>query len=109
MAEEYVVLETENKYGNVKLNKSVFSSITMNVIQEEEHIQLVEGSKPFKGGITTTIENNNLTISIPIKMDYKANVSDTCAKLQNKIFESISYMTDFKPSAIEIQVIGFIF
>ena len=42
-------------------------------------------------------------------MNYKAHVTDTCAELQNKIFESISYMTDFKPEAIEIQVTGFIF
>jgi len=50
-----------------------------------------------------------LTLSIPVKVNHKSNVSDVCLNLQNKIFESISYMTDFKPEAIEIQVTGFIF
>ena len=55
------------------------------------------------------IEENHLRLTIPVKVHYKANVTDVCAKLQNKIFESISYMTEFKPDSIEIQVVGFIF
>ena len=55
------------------------------------------------------MDDNKLTLSIPVKVNHKANVSDVCLNLQNKIFESISYMTDFKPEAIEIQVTGFIF
>ncbi len=109
MAQEYVVCEPRNEYGTVKLSKTVFSSIALNVIEEEEFVQLVESNKPFKTGIVTRIENNQLYMSIPVKIHHKANVSDVCANLQNKIFESISYMTDFKPESIEIQVIGFIF
>ncbi len=109
MAQEYIVLEPENEIGSVKLNRSVFSSIALNVIEEDEQVKLVEGSKPFKGGVDTRIENNELHISVPVKVSYKANVSDVCAKLQKKIFESISYMTDFTPESIEVQVIGFIF
>ena len=55
------------------------------------------------------MDDNKLTLSIPVKVNHKSNVSDVCLNLQNKIFESISYMTDFKPEAIEIQVTGFIF
>ncbi len=109
MAQEYITLETENDIGTVKLNRSVFSSIALNVVEEDEKVKLVEGSRPFKGGIDTSIDNNNLKIVVPVKVDYKANVSDVCAKLQQKIFESISYMTEFKPESIEIQVVGFIF
>lgn len=102
-------MEPQNKYGTVRLNKSVFSSIALNAMQEEENIQLVEGTKPFRGGIATEIKDNQLTIRIPVKVHYKANVADTCTKLQNKIFESISYMTGFKPQAIEVEVVSFIF
>ena len=109
MAKEYIELEPGNEYGVISLNKTVFSSIAVNTIEEEENVQLVEGNRPFKGGVTTVIEENHLRLTIPVKVHYKANVTDVCAKLQNKIFESISYMTDFKPEAIEIQVIGFIF
>ena len=38
MAKEYIVLEPKNKYGNINLNKSVFSSIALNVIEEDENV-----------------------------------------------------------------------
>lgn len=109
MAQEYITFEPQNEYGSVRLNKTVFSSIAVNTIEEEENVQLVEGNRPFKGGVTTVIEENHLRLTIPVKVHYKVNVTDVCAKLQNKIFESISYMTEFKPDSIEIQVVGFIF
>lgn len=109
MAQEYIVLEPKNEYGNVRLNRSVFSSIALNVIEEFDDVTLVEGTKPFKTGIVTTIEDNKLYLTIPVKLNHKANVSDICSQLQNKIFESISYMTEFKPESVEIQVTGFIF
>lgn len=109
MAQEYITFEPQNEYGTVRLNKSVFSSIALNTIEEEDSVQLVEGNRPFKGGISTLIEDNHLRLMIPIKIHYKSNVTDVCAKLQNKIFESISYMTEFKPDSIEIRVIGFLF
>ncbi|MBP3853671.1 MAG: Asp23/Gls24 family envelope stress response protein [Erysipelotrichaceae bacterium] len=110
MAQEYITLKPENPMGTVKVNKSVFSSIALNTILEAEGVKLVEGNRrPFKSGILTSIENNELKMTIPVKIDYSANVADVCANLQNKIFESISYMTDFKPENIEIQVVGFNF
>ena len=109
MAKEYIELEPGNEYGVISLNKTVFSTIAKNVIEEDENVQIAEGTKPFKTGIVTRVEDNKLTLSIPVKVNHKSNVSDVCLNLQNKIFESISYMTDFKPEAIEIQVTGFIF
>ena len=109
MAKEFIELESNNDLGTVTLNKTVFSTITSNVIEETEQVKLIEGTKPFKSGVTTRIEDNKLYISVPIKIAYNANVTDVCASLQNKIFESISYMTNFKPESIEIEVVGFIF
>lgn len=109
MAKEYIELEPGNEYGVISLNKTVFSTIAKNVIEEDENVQIAEGTKPFKTRIVTRVEDNKLTLSIPVKVNHKSNVSDVCLNLQNKIFESISYMTDFKPEAIEIQVTGFIF
>ena len=109
MAKEYIELEPGNEYGVISLNKTVFSTIAKNVIEEDENVQIAEGSKPFKNGIVTKVEDNKLTLNVPIKVNHKANVSDVCLNLQNKIFESISYMTDYKPDSISIQLIGFIF
>ena len=109
MAKEIIELEATNDLGTVTLNKSVFSTIASNVLEEVENVKLVEGNKPFKTGVTTRIEDNKLYVNIPVKIAYNANVTDVCANLQNKIFESISYMTNFKPESIKIDVVGFIF
>ena len=109
MAKEFIELQANDDLGTVSLNKSVFSTIAYNVIEEVENVQLVEGSKPFKTGISTRIEENRLYLTIPVKIVYNANVTDVCMNLQNKIFESISYMTNFEPESIEIEVVGFIF
>ncbi len=109
MAKEFIQLSSKDDLGTVSLNKSVFSTIAANVVEEVDHVEIFESSKPFKNGITTRIEDNKLFLNIPVKIDYNANVTDVCANLQNKIFESISYMTDHKPEEIQIDVVGFIF
>lgn len=43
MAQEYITFEPHNELGSVKLNKTVFSSIALNTINEDENVQLVEG------------------------------------------------------------------
>lgn len=109
MAKEFIQLNFQDKLGTVNLNKNVFSSIARNVIEDMENVQIVESSSPFRGGIQTKIEDNQLKLQVPVKIQYNANVTDVCANLQDKIFESISYMTDYKPESIEIEVVGFIF
>ncbi|MBQ0065298.1 MAG: Asp23/Gls24 family envelope stress response protein [Firmicutes bacterium] len=107
MAQEYIVLEP-NKYGVVHLNKVVFSSIAKNVIEDIDNVVLAD-SKKVKNSITTIVDGNKLSMSVQVKVACNANVADVCSELQTKIFESISYMTDFKPESIEVSVVGFIF
>jgi uncharacterized alkaline shock family protein YloU len=109
MAKEFIQLNFKDNLGDVNLNKGVFSSIARNVIEESENVQMTESSSPFKNGITTKIEGNELYLTIPVKVQYNANVTDVCAGLQSKIFESISYMTDYKPASVQIDVVGFLF
>ncbi|MDO4465879.1 MAG: Asp23/Gls24 family envelope stress response protein [Bacillota bacterium] len=105
MAQEYIVLEP-NKYGQVHLNKVVFSSIAKNVVEDTEGVVLVESKKK---SIVTEVDGNKLNIALRVKFACDVNVADLCSELQTKIFESISYMTDFRPDSIEIAVVGFIF
>lgn len=109
MAKDFIELPSKDDLGTVTLYKGVFSTIAANVIEEVENVKLVETTKPFKNGITTRIDQNKLFLNIPVKIVYTANVTDVCASLQNKVFESISYMTDYKPENIQIDVVGFIF
>ncbi len=103
MAKEFIQLPSRDSLGTINLNRSVFSTIATNVIDETENVQL------FKGGVQTRIEDNQLWLTVPVRIQYNTNVTDICASLQNQIFESISYMTDYKPESIEIEVVGFLF
>ena len=109
MAQEYIVVEPKNDLGTIKLNKSVFDSIAKNVVEDDENVKLVEGNRILKQGVETKISENSLKLNLVVKVKHNANVSDVCANLQTKIFESISYMTDYKPDTITVQVVGFIF
>ncbi|MCF0246221.1 MAG: Asp23/Gls24 family envelope stress response protein [Ileibacterium sp.] len=109
MANENNEMRVPDQYGTIVYNRSVFSSIARNVIDDSENVELAESSKVFSTEHVTTIDDNKLYINVPIRVRYNINVSDACASLQEKINETIQYMTDYKPESIDLQVVGFIF
>ena len=42
MAKEYIELEPGNEYGVISLNKTVFSTMAQNVIEEDENVQIAK-------------------------------------------------------------------
>ena len=62
---------------------------------------------PFARPIQIKIEDNKLNITADVKVKYGVNVSATCEKIQNRIYENISYMTGFKPNEVTVNVTGF--
>lgn len=109
MPSENNEMMVQDQYGTVSYNRSVFSAIARNVIDETDQIEVAESSKPFRTGHITTIDENKLHLAVPVRVAYGANVTDLCASVQSRIFESIEYMTDYRPESIELQVVGFIF
>lgn len=109
MSSESSTMMVPDQYGKIVYNKSVFSAIARNVVDETEGVEVAESSKLFSSSHITTIQDGKLYISIPVRVAANANVSDLCSSLQQRIFETIEYMTDYKPESIEIQVVGFIF
>ncbi len=109
MPNETNAMKVQDQYGSIVYNRSVFSAIARNVIDESKHAEVAESSKVYRSDRLSWIEDGKLYISIPVRISSNVNVSDTCAALQDKIFESIEYMTDYKPESITIQVVGFIF
>ena len=99
MAQEYISVKTQNEIGVVALNKSVFTTIA----------KIAESSNLFKYPIGCKLVDGKMVLTIEVKVKYTANVSDVCSKLQKKIFESISHMSDYTPDKIDIRVVGFIF
>lgn len=109
MSNETNAMKVVDQYGSIVYNKSVFSAIARNVIEDSKDTQVADSSRLFSSERMCRIEDGKLYLSIPVRISCNANVSDVCASLQNKIFESIEYMTDYKPESITIQVVGFIF
>lgn len=109
MAQDYIAVRPQNEIGVVALNKSVFTTIAKIAIDEERSIELNESSSLFKYPISCKLVEDRLVLTIEVKVKYTANVSDTCSKLQKKIFESISHMSEYTPDKIDIRVVGFIF
>lgn len=106
MAQDYVVLNGNNEYGMMAVNKSVFESIAKISLAEIENVcDVVSGA--FTRPIQTKIVKNKLNITADVKLRYGANVNVTCELAQNKIYENIAFMTGFRPSSVAVNVTGF--
>lgn len=108
MAQEYIALKERNQDGIIALSKSAFQTITKNVIDEDENLNLADGGA-FKYPLNCKIVNDQLILSVEVKAKYNVNVNDACQKVQSKIFENIEHMTGYTPDIIDIRVVGFIF
>ncbi len=109
MSNERNEMKVVDQYGTIVYSREVFSAIARNVIEEFKDAQVADTSKLYRSERLSWIEDGKLYVSVPIRVNCNANVSDVCASLQNRIYESIEYMTDYKPESIEIKVVGFIF
>ena len=108
MAQEYIALQQKNEIGLIALSKSVFQTIAAIAVEEEDNISLAD-STPFYYPLSCKIKNDQLILSLDIKVKYNVNTNEVCSRLQNKIYESISHMTDYIPDIIDVHVLGFIF
>ena len=109
MAQEYIALKENNNDGVIALSKSSFQTIAKIVIEEDENLKLAESSAPFKYPLVCKIANDQLILTMDVKVKYNANVNDVCCKLQSKVFENIKHMTGYSPDQIDVRVCGFMF
>ena len=108
MAQEYIALKKATDLGMIAINTSVFETIAQIAVEEEENVAMAEGT-PFKSPLNCKVSEDKLVITLEIKVNYSMKVNEVCARLQNKIFESIQHMCEYAPDVIDIKVSGFIF
>lgn len=108
MAQEYIAVKQKNDLGMIAISKAVFQTIAEIAVSEEEKVVLADVT-PFKYPLNCKISDDQLVVSLDIKVQYSANVNEVCAKLQNRIYESIQHMSEYAPDVIDIKVTGFIF
>lgn len=108
MAQEYIAVKGKNELGMIAINKTVFQTIAQIAVEEEDKVVLAESSA-FKSPLTCKIADDQLVLNVDIKVHYSANVNECCARLQNRIYDSIKHMSEYAPDVIDIRVTGFIF
>ncbi|MEG0290615.1 MAG: Asp23/Gls24 family envelope stress response protein [Erysipelotrichaceae bacterium] len=108
MAQEYIAVKQKNEIGVIALSKQVFQTIALIAIEEEPNVVLGEIT-PFKYPLNVKTQDDKLVITLEIKIKYNVNVNEVCARLQNKIYDSIAHMSDYIPDIIDIKVTGFVF
>ena len=80
MAQEYIALKERNNAGVIALSKSAFQTIAKIVVEEDENIRLADSATPFKYPISCKIVNDQLILSIDIKVKYSVNVNEESSK-----------------------------
>ncbi len=108
MAQEYIAVKQKNELGLIAISKSVFQTIAAIEVEDEENVVLADAT-PFKSPLTCKIAEDRLYLSVDIKVMYNANVNEVCARLQNKIYDSIKHMSEYAPDVIDVKVTGFLF
>jgi len=106
MAQESITLAS-NESGIIYLKKDVFSMIALISAKEEKGL-VIENTTLHKA-VTCKIVDNNIEISINVKMPYGQNVQKMCLSLQSKIRKAVVDMVGIQPVNIEVNVIGFNF
>lgn len=108
MAQEYVLSKEKSELGNIAINKKVFELIAQIEVEEEAPNVLPDNSR-FKNAVNCKITKDQLILTLDLKVAYSKNVNDICAKLQNRIIDSIKHMSGYDVDQVDIKVTGFIF
>ncbi len=108
MAQEYVLSKDKSELGSIAINKKVFELIAQ-IEVEEEAPNVIPDSSRFKNAVNCKITNDQLIITVDVKVSYSKNVNDVCARLQNRIVDSIKHMSGYDVDQVDIKVTGFIF
>lgn len=109
MAQEYIAVKQKHELGLIALSKSVFETIAQIAVEEADGLSLDDPFNPFKNSINCKIQNDQLVLTVDVKVKYDVNVKTACAKLQDTIHDNIAHMTDYTPDVIDIRVAGFVF
>ncbi len=109
MAQEYILIKEKiDETGLIALSKGVFEKISEISIEEEENVSLVEAGA-LRKSVQCKIVNNQLNVTVEVKIKYGANVNASCEKLQERISLNVYQMTNMKCNLVDVKVAGFIF
>ena len=106
VTQDFISVIPSNDFGAIHIQKEVFTSIAYTACLDEKRAQLEALSKK---PIHSVILDNELELSVEVKVHFGQNVNEVSESLQTKIAQTIEFMTGFRCKHINIKVIGFEF
>lgn len=100
---------SNDKLGKINIGLPVFHVITEKAVKEIEGVHIDESQGIFsygKGAINCEIDDENLNITINVKINYGLIASKVSNQIQEKVANAIFEMTNIKVKTININVIG---
>lgn len=110
MAQEYVLMKTQNKkeLGQIAVSKAVIERIVTISMDDVEGVMLQD--RGFnRNPLTVKLDKGQLAIVLEVKIDYNRKVEEVCEKLQEKILQMIELMIGYHYALVDIKVVGFQF
>lgn len=97
----YLVIKTHPK-TSVMIDRQVFEDIINSLAKSVSDIKI----NTFKTSITFLKKENNVNLSLEIKISKNVKIADKVKEIKNKIESHCLYLTNFKPQNIIINYVG---
>lgn len=105
----YIVSKNRNREtGIIGLSTAVFESIASSCINEIANID-VAPSGTFQKSVVCKVVNKKIVLTLNVVLATGTNINDICTMVKEKIYNEIAYMTGFKDTVINMNVVGFAF
>ena len=97
----YYNFKEDTKYGKIAIGLPVFNVITEKALEDMKDISL-----HGKNSVISEYENNELIITINMKIVYGSYASKISKEVQEKVANTIAEMTNVHVNAVNVNVVG---
>ena len=107
MAKEFYLIENYKKNGKIGISHQVFEEIARYVTLEVDGVEFLEETSSLfkKQDIVCKIINDELYITINVRIRYNFNVGDVSQIIQDRVSQYILHMTEITPKKIDVNVV----
>lgn len=107
MAKEFYLIENYKKNGKIGISHQVFEEISRYVTLEVDGVEFLEETSSLfrKQDIVCKIINDEVYISINVRIRYNFNVGEVSQIIQDRVSQTILHMTEIMPKKIDVNVV----
>lgn len=113
-------LQENTKFGEVRIADDVISMIAAISATEVEGVTGMAGNitseiisklgvKNLAKGVKVTIDDESVIVELALELKYGVNLPEVCAKVQDKVKNSVENMTGLTVDAVNIRIAGISF